>query len=159
MEEWSDFFVAIVGAAAALTGLIFVGVSISLAKILTVPRLTGRASQSLILLLVVLIISSLGLVPQPICLMGMEVLVIGTAIWIIFLVLDIGMLRKSEAAFKKYAWLNIVFTQLSVWPYIISGIILLSEGDAGIYWLIPGIIFSFIKSVLDAWVLLVEIHR
>lgn len=160
MEQWSDFFVAIAGAAAALTGLVFVGLSISLARILNVPQLTGRASQSIQLLLVVLTVSALCLVPrQPIFLIGIEILSIGLVIWTVSLRLDLKMLGTVDAAFKRYSWLNMAFTQLSVLPYIISGIMLLCQGDVGIYWLIPGIIFSFIKAVLDAWVLLVEIHR
>ena len=53
MSEWSNFFMAILGAAAALTGLIFVGVSISLTKILSIPTLPGRALISLTLLLTI----------------------------------------------------------------------------------------------------------
>jgi modulator of FtsH protease len=53
---WSEFFVAIAGAAAALTGLIFVGVSINLTRILSFSRLPDRAFQAIILMLTVLII-------------------------------------------------------------------------------------------------------
>ena len=69
------------------------------------------------------------------------------------------MLQAASAENKKHFRLNILLTQLSVLPYIISGYIILSKGYSGIYWFIPCIIFSFIKSVLDAWVLLVEINR
>ena len=54
LAQWSNFYVAVAGASAALTGLIFVGVSISLAKILSIPSLPNRALVSLILLLNVL---------------------------------------------------------------------------------------------------------
>jgi modulator of FtsH protease len=50
-------------------------------------------------------------------------------------------------------------TQFAVLPYIIAGIMVLSEGLGGFYWLVPAVVFSFIKAVLDAWVLLVEINR
>jgi modulator of FtsH protease len=33
------------------------------------------------------------------------------------------------------------------------------SGEIGIFWIVPAIVFSFIKAVLDAWVLLVEINR
>jgi hypothetical protein len=160
MTEWDNFFIAIAGAAATLTGLIFVGVSISLARILSIPRLPGRASQALILLLTILITSSLCLVPhQPTLYIGVEFLVIGIIVWCISLRIDIGMLQKTAPEYKKHSIQNMVFTQLSVLPYIISGMIIIYQGFNGIYWLIPGIIFSFIKAVIDAWVLLVEINR
>ena len=43
-------------------------------------------------------------------------------------------------------------TQFAVLPYIIAGIMVLSEGLGGFYWLVPAVVFSFIKAVLDAWV-------
>ena len=54
MADWNDFYIAVASASAALTGLIFVGISISLTKILTIPGLADRALLSLILLVNVL---------------------------------------------------------------------------------------------------------
>lgn len=77
MSRWESFMLAEVGAAAVLTGLIFIGVSISLSKILSSPRLTNRALQALILLLAILVMCSLLLVPgQPLVVYGVEVLVV-----------------------------------------------------------------------------------
>ncbi len=82
MNEWSDLLVATAGAAAALTGLLFVGVSISLTKILSLPTLPIRALISLTLLLTILIQSILLLVPQQSSyLIGVEVLVPGFIAW------------------------------------------------------------------------------
>lgn len=47
----------------------------------------------------------------------------------------------------------------AVLPYIIAGIVVLSRGSGGLYWIVPAIIVSFLKAILDAWVLLVEINR
>ena len=48
--HWSDFSVAVVGAFAALTGLLFVAVSINIEQILAVGALAGRALSTMILL-------------------------------------------------------------------------------------------------------------
>jgi len=148
------------GAAATLTGLIFVGISINLTKIISISKLPSMASQALILLLTVLIISSLCLVPgQSAGLLGGEFLFIGTMVWIVAVRIDQRIITKTEAQYKKQYLIKIFFTQLSVLPYLISGLVMLLYGFTGLYCLIPGIAFSFIKSVLDAWVLLVEINR
>jgi hypothetical protein len=160
MNAWSNYFAAIAGATATLAGLIFVGVSISLARILATPALPGRASESLVLLITALVLSSMCLVPGLSSFeLGVGVLLTGVIVWVIILRIDIQILNKTDISYKKHAWRNILFSQLSTWPYIIAGVILVAHGEAGIYWLVPGITFSFIKAVIDAWVLLVEIHR
>ncbi len=84
MDEWHDFFLAQAGAAGVLTGLVFVGVSINLPKIVSDPGsgLPGRAAEALILLVGVLTASILLLVPgQGQLMVGAEVLVVGLATW------------------------------------------------------------------------------
>ena len=51
MDQWVNFFFAEVGASAALTGLVFVGVSINLKRILSLPKLPNRALEAPVLLL------------------------------------------------------------------------------------------------------------
>jgi hypothetical protein len=160
MEHWHDFFVAVAGASAALTGLIFVGVSLSLTRMLSIPRLADRASEALILLVTVLLVSCLCLAPElSIGWLGSVVLIIGIILWLIVLRLDIVIYRATEKSYKQHYRLMIPFNQLAVLPYLIAGVIILNYGEGGVYWLLPAIIFSFMKSVLDAWVILVEIHR
>jgi hypothetical protein len=74
--DWDSFLVAMVGATAALTGLLFVAVSINLDRILEgTTMLPARAAETLASLVFVLIISALGLVPQNVRLLGLEILV------------------------------------------------------------------------------------
>jgi hypothetical protein len=160
MNEWANFFTAIAGAAATLTGLIFVGVSISLSKILSLPKMPARALGALVVLVNMLIVAVLCLIPgQTAFSLGIELLFISILTWLFTLRLDVGLIKNTEPRYRKYSFQNIVFSQFAILPYIIAGIVILNTGFAGIYWLIPGIIFSFIKPVTDAWVLLIEIHR
>lgn len=160
MTEWSDFFVATAGAAAALTGLIFVGVSISLSKILSIAGLPNRALLSIFLLLGILIFSCLFLIPrQSNNSIGIEVLSIGLVIWLAISKLDISIYKSRQKEFRRQYILHMLINQFSLIPYLICGIMILANGNNAIYWIAPAIIFSFIKAILDAWVLLVEIHR
>ena len=64
MEQWANYFIATAGGAAALTGLIFVSVSLNLKQILAGKHLPGRALGSLILLSNILISGSFCLIPR-----------------------------------------------------------------------------------------------
>jgi hypothetical protein len=75
--RWPDFFIAEVGATAALTGLIIVAVSINLQRILAIKYLPGRALEALMLLMAALLIASVALIPaQRLLLLGCEILLI-----------------------------------------------------------------------------------
>ena len=54
---------------------------------------------------------------------------------------------------------NFIFNQLAVLPLVADDIFILLVGDAGVYFLGPGVVISFAKAIADAWVLLVEINR
>jgi len=160
IKEWHDFYVATASAASALTGLIFVGVSINITKILSFPKLPDRALLSLILLLTILIVSILMLIPlQTYTIMGTEVSFVAVSVYILVTKMDISIYRKTEKLYKGRYFINISFNQLSLLFYLIAAVAILICKEDGMYWLIPAIVLSFIKAVIDAWVLLVEINR
>ena len=82
IRDWANFFGAEAGAAASLTGLVIVAISINLSRILSFPQLPGRAIETLVMLVGVLLVSSVGLAPgQPKAALGMEIFAIGSAMW------------------------------------------------------------------------------
>jgi modulator of FtsH protease len=160
MAGWENFFIAEVGASAALAGLIFVAISINLTKILAYPGLPGRALEALVTLLAVLVTSSLLLVPgQSLAAIGTEILIVGLIVWAGVAAIQVNCWRKFEARYRRPFILQIMMNQIALLPFILSGIFALAQGTNGLYWLVPGFIFCFLAAILDAWVLLVEINR
>jgi len=159
-KVWHDFFMASVSSASALTGLIFVGVSINITKILSFPKLPDRALLSIILLLNIFVISFLMLIPnQGYLLVGSEVSAIAVFVYLFITRMDIGIYKNTDTDYRQQYLISMIYNQLSLLPYLVAGVAIFICRENGIYWLIPGIVISFIKAVVDAWVLLVEINR
>jgi modulator of FtsH protease len=159
MDKWANFFICVGAAGATLTGLIFVGVSISLERILSLSALPARALSALVLLTNIVIVAALGLVPEPMLFVGIEILVICVIACWITLSLDISAMKATGAEYKILALRNVFFTQVTVIPLLIGSVLLITGNICGCYFLVPGIILAIVKAVLDAWVLLIEIHR
>ena len=159
IETWQDFFLAQIGASAALLGLLFVGVSLNLARILSVPLPPGRAMLALLLLLGVLVAGFLVLIPGlPPMLLGAGMLLIGATLSWAAVGVSFALRRGALAAGPVIA-LNLLLTALSTLPYLVAAGLLFRGDMAALYWIATGMIVSVIKSVADAWVLLVEINR
>ncbi len=165
MNAWHDFFLAQAGAAGVLTGLVFVGVSINLEKIVSNPSsgLAGRAAEALILLVAVLMAPGLVLVPgQGPGVLGTEVLVVGLAAWGWIVVIQLPRLRDwgtMRTDLRGPFVLRVVLGQVATLPLVIAGVAVLLVGPGGLYWLMAGTIFSILAALFEAWVLLVEINR
>lgn len=159
MQGWDNFLLAEAGASAALTGLIFVGVSLNLSKILAMPRLPNRALEAL-LLITILVIASLLLVPdQSKTMIGAELTIAGFACVSIMFRLDLRIRRDTDVKYRRAFLFNMVLSQIASLPYLIAGLLVLAGHINGLYIMVIAMIFPFIKALLDAWVLLVEINR
>jgi hypothetical protein len=165
VEEWHDFLLAAAGAAAVLAGLVFVGVSINLDTIMSNPGygLADRALEALVLLVAVLIATILLLVPaQGTGLAGAELLAVGLVDWAVVVIIQVLVLRNwrsLEPAFRWHFVPRVLLCQVATLPIVAAGVSVMGWGVGGLYWLVAGVVLSFLVAVLDAWVLLVEIHR
>ena len=166
LSDWSNFFVATASASAALTGLIFVGVSINLVRILAGRGLPERALNSLVLLLTILILSIIFLIPgQSPHSQGFEVLGIGLIAWILIVVMETRIVRSRELPYRGHFIFNMVLNQFALLPYFVCDFCILTNpadtppGTNALHWMALAFVLSFVKAVADAWVLLVEINR
>jgi modulator of FtsH protease len=158
MQGWSSFFAGQLGAAAALTGLLFVAVSINLARILQFSHLPTRAAETLLALVSVLVVCTFALIPrQSAQAYGFEIGATGLIFW----ALSTRSLIRSRKFDRQYVRFTtrFVLTQLPALPFVIAGALLIAGRFSGVYWIVPGILLSFAAGIFGAWVLLVEIQR
>jgi hypothetical protein len=155
---WHDFFIGTIGAAAALTGLLFVAISINLEEILKHPQLPGRASGTLGSLVSALVVSGFALAPgQGNRVLGIEIAAVGAimaaqALWVT---------HGKGTPDEPRSWLIQHLTSLLLpsIAFIVGGISIVAGGGGGLYWVFAGILLVFVSASINAWVLLVEILR
>jgi hypothetical protein len=157
---WSTFFSAQIGASAGLTGLIFVAVSINLRQIVELPHLVARSAKALFTLTGVLVTSTICLVPgQPVRALSGELLGLGFALWLAITLAQRATVHGNNYVSGRQRVLYLIFTQLSLVPYLIAGVSLLVRSGGGLNWVVAAIGLSYIAALTDAWVLLIEIQR
>jgi modulator of FtsH protease len=156
---WHDLFIALAGAAAALTGLIFVAVSINLAQILKYRALPVRAAETLSVLGGLLLLSVFVLVPgQSRVALGIEILLLGL---VLAAALLYGRLRLPRTAGEPWTWTvaPLIVILAGTVPMIVAGISLLAAVGGGLYWLVAEVVLGLTGALANAWILLIEIQR
>jgi hypothetical protein len=158
--SWANFFVAEVGASAALTGLLVVAISINLTRILAVAQLPGRAAEGLIVLVGAFVLSSVALVPdQPSAVFAAEVLAIGLLMLLVPLFIQLRSWKAAEGVSRTRQYIRLILNVIAGLPFIVAGALLMTGSGAALHWMAAGVIISLVTAVWNAWVLLIEILR
>jgi len=159
--DWRSFFGAAAGAAAALAGLIFVALSVNIAEVLKFEHLPDRAAATLGALMLILTVSLATLAPQPPLALGLEVLAFSAGVWWLQVRSGIAALRSGQTYGRPRveSAIELVTGQLQTLPFLVGGALLTASLGGGFYWLAGGALTVFIFSVINAWVLLIEILR
>jgi predicted MFS family arabinose efflux permease len=160
MGAWDNFFVAQVGASAALAGLLFVGISINMSRLLQYPRLLDRALEALAMLVTILVVASLTLIPVSTDReLGIEILLVGAAGLAIVTVLGRRILRESDPRFRRPDLTQTVLIESAMGLYVAAGACLIGLGGIGADLIAPAVLISYLVAIIIAWVLLVEVNR
>jgi hypothetical protein len=160
MPGWDNFFLAQAGASAALAGLVFVGVSINLSKIVGSGHLPNRALESLFILSLNLLIDSAFLIPGQTCTaLGLEVLGGGLTVWAVLTTLHVKTARTIEAPYRLQGAVAAAQGQLYAFGICAGGAVIAWKGVSGVYVLTPPLLFGYFVALSNAWVLTIEINR
>lgn len=160
LEGWSEFNVAMVGATAALAGLVIVAASVNIGKIVQEASLTARLAAGIAGLVLALAVSAIGLVPDlPAAAFG------GTAVPLSLLA---GLFSVSAARHiygnrhpqNRMKPLKALLGFLPPAAYLVGGIQLLSGAvGGGLLAFAIGSVLAVVAALLVSWIVLVEVLR
>jgi modulator of FtsH protease len=159
--DWQGFAEVIGSASGALTGLLFVAVSINASHIEGHRGLRASAAQTLALFLTPLTMAACLLAPgQPDWVFGAELIAIGLISSAALLHLG----HRKQALDDDERWLVEIFNRrtpnvLVMLLFVASGTILACGSGAGLYLLLPASLVAFVSGVVNAWFFLLPPSR
>lgn len=160
LHAWSEFALAQAGAAAVLTGLVFVAVSINITAILRHHELPGRAGEGVVIFVSVLCQSVILLVPHqgPRAAGAQLLLIAGGTLALLLGIFLPGLGRPSR---QPVTWrvTRLLLIITSTAPSLAAGAGLLGWVGADLRWYAFGTLWAMAAAMTNAWVLLVEVVR
>lgn len=153
---WLSFGEALAAIAGALTGLLFVAVSVKSDVLATSLSLRSRAAQTLVLFLTSVLTAVLLLAPQPPAALGSELLAVAVVAGMALLILDRRAGHSTDQGVARYIERFSPNTITAVLVGV-AGLTFLLKAGGGLYWLIPAAVTSLIGGVVNAWLFLVRV--
>lgn len=159
VESWREFNVAIVGATAALAGLVIVAASVNIGDIVKEASLTSRLAAGISGLVLALTASAIGLMP------GIDGVAYGLAVLIIaaaFLVFPAQAARRiieNRHPENRARAFKILLGSVAPLAYLVGGALLAAGVPGGLLLFAVGSILAIVAALMISWVVLVEVLR
>ena len=153
---WIGFGEALAAVAGALTGLLFVAVSVKSDVLAASRSLSSRAAQTLVLFMTSVFIAVFLVAPQPPAALGSELLAVAVVSATALLILDRRAGHGSDQSVARYVERFSPNTITAVLVGV-AGLTFLLKAGGGLYWLIPATVASLLGGVVNAWLFLVKV--
>ncbi len=157
-QDWGNFAVITGGSAGALTGLLFVAVSLNRERIAKNPALRAQAGQTLVLFMLPLLLSLLIVLPERSATAFGGWLIVLAAVAALTLT-AIGRGKEPAGDDPEAALAQLIdraSPNLLVLVTIVVGGCLQLAGDDGLYWAALSSVVALVGGVINAWLFLVR---
>jgi hypothetical protein len=153
---WLGFGEALAAVAGALTGLLFVALSVKGNVVAASRALSSRAAETLALFMTSVLIAVLLVAPQPAAAFGWELVALAVVSGTVLFILD---RRAGHAADPGVARYIEKFSPNTITAVLVgvAGLTFLLKAGGGLYWLIPAAVASLLGGVVNAWLFLVKV--
>lgn len=157
--DWHEFDVAMLGAAAALAGLVIVAASVNIQVIIAAPSLTSRLASGIAGLVLAIVVCAVGLIPglDPAAFGG--IIIAASLIAAGFAAEATVRIFQNTHPENRFRAGKSAVAFLAPALYLIGGVLLIAQLPAGLLWLAAGAIAAIVAALFVSWVVLVEVLR
>lgn len=157
-DAWQFLFGAVAAASAALTGLLFVGLTINLKKVVGTPEHLARAREVLGQLLSLLALSIIVLIPgQNRLTLGGELVLLGAILAGVSVYLHRQTFKRIRPD-RRVRWAaRIAIFHVGTLAIPVAGVSLLLGRFGGLFWLVVTLLMFFLWATINAWTLVVRV--
>lgn len=159
LERWSEFNVAMVGATAALAGLVIVASSVNIAEIVKTRSLTARLAAGIAALVLAIVGSGLGLVPEISPAWFGILLAIAAALAGVFQVQATRAIFADHDPAAQAKLVKSIFGFLPIAAYLAGAVAVGAGSPSGLFLVAAGCILAIVTGIVVSWVALVEVLR
>jgi len=159
LELWAEFNVAMVGATAALAGLVIVASSVNIGEIVKARSLTARLGAGIASLVLAIVASGLGLMPTITPLWFGILLLVSAATAAAFQVQATRAIFADHDPAARAKLGKAIFGFLPIAAYTVGAVAILLGHPAGLSLAAAGCILAIVAGIVVSWVVLVEVLR